>query len=150
MPELIPNKIYKRAAEICDLFPTVDFLTIAGIIHASSSDVQTVESLPVPQDARKKKVLKRKQKVRIVIDGKVFASPNRRSLLKELSMSDHYIDLFHNKKSGIPEEAERIARAIKEKNGKSVTDYYSYSFDGKFYHATLDAGRVTNCQEVKA
>ena len=149
MPELIPNNCYKKAAEICDLFPTVDFLTIARIVHASSSNVQTVEDLPVPQDAGKKKILKRKQKVRIVIDGKMFASPNRRSLLKELSMSDHYIDLFHNKKRGIPEEAERIARAIKEKNGKSVTDYYSFSFDGKFYHATLDACRVVNCQEVK-
>ena len=149
MSELIPNNCYKKAAEICDLFPTVDFLTIAGIIHASSSDVQTVESLPVPQDAGKKKFLKRKQKVRIVIDGKTFASPSRKSLLHELSMGDQYLDLFHGKRKGVPEEAERVARAIKEKNGKSVTDYYSYSFDGKFYRATLDTCRVVNCQEVK-
>jgi hypothetical protein len=149
MPETIPNNCYKKAADICDFFPNVDFLTIAEIIHASTSDAQTAETLPVPQDAGKKKVLKRKQKVRVVIDGKDIAAPSRKTLLAILSMGDQYLDLFHNRKRGIPEEAERVARAVKEKNGKSVTDYYSYSFDGKFYHATLDACRVVNRHEVK-
>ena len=32
------NQYYKKAAQICDMFPNVDFLTLVAIIRALSTD----------------------------------------------------------------------------------------------------------------
>lgn len=145
------NQYYKKAAEICDLFPNVDFLTLVAIIRALSSDTApTVASSPAPQKVVTGEVRKRKCKVRVVMNGKTIACPSRRSLMRAISMGDKYLDIFHhNKRLTVPQEAELLARTVKEKNGQNITDYWSYAFDGKFYHATLEACKVVNCQEVK-
>ena len=145
------NQYYKKAAEICDLFPNVDFLTLVAIIRALSADpAPTVASSPAPQKIATGEVRKRKRKVRAVMNGKTIACPSRRSLMRAISMGDKYLDIFHhNKRLTVPQEAELLARTVKEKNGQNITDYWSYAFDGKFYHATLEACKVVNCQEAK-
>ena len=145
------NQYYKKAAQICDMFPNVDFLTLVAIIRALSTDnVSPVAFAPAPQKFVAGEVRKRKCKVRIVMNGKNIACPSRRSLMRAISMGDRYLDVFHhNKRLTVPQEAELLARAVKEKNGQNITDYYSYAFDGKYYHATLEACKVVNCQEVK-
>ena len=111
MPETIPNYIFKRAAQITDLFPDVPFMTLANILNADClaehshtvSTIQTEPGHPETTDPRNHDAvvatanipdkkpcdrftpLKRKgrhTRVQITFaDGKTFAYPSRKDLI---------------------------------------------------------------------
>lgn len=154
MTNQIPAAYYKRAAEIMGYLPDVDFMNIVAVLFAhdtwidrQNALVQPILELPPEKEAEpaeepepaKNKRLGRKRTVRAVIDGKTYGAPSRYDLLHQLGISDCYNELFHagRKQTTLHEEAERFARKLKSLLDVTVTEYFSYGFDGKFYRVVL-------------
>ena len=160
MTNQIPATYYKQAAEIMSDLPNVDFMNIVAVLFAhdtwidrQNALVQPTPELPPEKEAEPayNKRMSRKQAVRAVIDGKMYAAPSHYDLLRNLGVTECYNELFHcgRRQTTLHEEAERFAKIVHDKLGGSVSEYMAYGFDGKFYRIVLNNGLFQYEEEVK-
>jgi len=140
MSETIPNEIFKRAAKLCDKFPTVDFMTLAAIINAYSEQYLIV----IPQEQRSeeqaelpfaKKRMRPRKRV-LVLDGITLTFKCLKSIFDVYEISEEY-----NKRPA-PTQCIKVRDVVKEeasffkeffyKKGKNLSAYSAYNFNGEF------------------
>ena len=157
MPETIPNHIFKRAAQITDLFPDVPFMTLANIINADylaehSHTVSTIQPEEAKLDAESepnKPRYRRRTMKRVVVNGKEYHATNTNLLFRVLGIVQCYPGFLSNSSTRTVEiEAQRFAAILKVCNRGELTKYASYGFDGKFHTVILENGLVTKTYET--
>lgn len=172
--QTIPNTIYKRAAAICDKFPTVDFLTLAEILNASSDPALTLNVSEAPAEEPKTpeplppteeetpnlfdvKSSKRRGRFRarfVVIDGKKYGGRDMKQLLREIGIDlDTNYRKFKNaiNKCGgnIVREARAFDEALKDTFGLEVEQFSAYAFDGRFCTVNLKNETFTSGENAE-
>lgn len=158
--QTIPNVIYKRAAAICDRFPTVDFLTLAEILNVYSeqylitiSEDPESENIAFPENKNEEETpnlfdldsSKRRGRCRarfVVVEGTKFGGRDLKQLLREIGIDlDIHYRKFKNAinrcNGNITGEAMAFANVLKVHFGMKVNQFSAYDFDGKFVTVNL-------------
>lgn len=140
--QTIPNTIYKRAAAICEKFPTVDFLTLAAILYSDSQNAEpaadelisrleekefpaeepkTPEPLPPTEEETPNlfdlKSSKRRGRCRarfVVVNGRKYGGRNLKELLRDLTITLETYRTFKNAINKCGGNIVREARAFDE------------------------------------
>jgi len=136
--ENIPNIYYKRAAEICDKFPHVEFPDIAGILYADEK-ARPLE-LNQPEDPA------RIEHRRVVLDDdRSFSFNNAVEMFRTFGILDQY-NAFQNLRvrgigNGIVEkEANAVKDILKKDCGLCVRTYSAYDFGGEWKTVNFGEG----------
>lgn len=160
--QTIPNTIYKRAAAICDRFPTVDFLTLAEILNASSDpaltlnvseapaeEPKTPEPLPPTEeetpnlfDVESSKRRGRCHSHSVVIAGNQFNARNFKQLLRRIGIVreqdyEKIRNAIRPHAGDIVSEGKAFSKILAKSYGIIVDQFSAYAFDGRFCTVNL-------------
>ena len=150
----IPNSYYRRAAQIMDEVPDVDFMSIVAILYANDTwiakkEEQTSTPTSKPEEVKPESEPKKRafygrrpydRRGRLhyreaVIDGKEYTGTSLKSLFLQLGIADEYrkrprINIF-TKESIVKTEYLMLSEVLKNYASK-LESYSAYDFNGQF------------------
>ena len=172
--QTIPNTIYKRAEAICDKFPTVDFLTIAEILNASSDPALTLnvseapaeepkipEPLPPTEeetpnlfDVESSKRRGRCHSHSVVIAGNQFNARNFKQLLRRIGIVreqdyEKIRNAIRPHAGDIVSEGKAFSKILAKSYGIIVDQFSAYDFDWRFCTVNLKNETFTSGENAE-
>lgn len=150
----IPSSFYRRAAQIMDEAPDVDFMSIVTVLYTydrwiAKQSEQTSAPVPKPKEVKpesepKKRAFYGKRPAdrrgrlhyrEAVIDGKEYTGTSLRSLFLQLGISDEYSKrprINNSMKENVVKLEYLTLSEILKNYGSKLESYSAYDFDGQF------------------
>ena len=152
MSDIIPSLFYKRAAQLMDVLPEIEFMDIVKVLYEHnrlSGMVEREEEMLNETKEPAKKIHRtyngrkpysrreRKHYCEAVVDGKEYTANSRTNLFSQLGIKDEYDRRQHTSvlpyvKASIVEIEFELLKTTLEKYGSKLESYSAYDFDGQF------------------